>query len=68
MSWPAVSVRGSGQDKVGLAPTEVLSLHLLGAEQSFDRLAGQAREATKHVETFGVDSWIRVQFSAPPPN
>jgi len=25
------------------------------------------REAAKHVESFGVDLWIRVQFSAPPP-
>ena len=25
------------------------------------------REAAKHVESFGVDLWIRVQFPAPPP-
>jgi glutamate racemase len=30
-------------------------------------LVGREREATKHVESFGVFSWIRVQFSAPPP-
>ena len=24
-------------------------------------------EANKHVESFGVGFWIRVQFSAPPP-
>src|SRR6185437_4990978 len=28
----------------------------------------EKREATKHVESFGVGFWIRVQFSAPPPN
>jgi hypothetical protein len=30
-------------------------------------LVGQEREGTKHVESFGGFSWIRVQFSAPPP-
>ena len=30
-------------------------------------LVGQEREVTKHVDSFGVFSWIRVQFSAPPP-
>ena len=25
------------------------------------------REAAKHVESFGVGFWIRVQFPAPPP-
>ena len=44
-----------------------MSLHLLGSERIFVRLAGQRREATKHVESFDVGSWIRVQFSAPPP-
>src|SRR5689334_18768637 len=36
-------------------------------ERNFVRLAWQEREATKHVESFGVGFWIRVQFSAPPP-
>ena len=67
MSWPAASVRGSGRDKVGLALTEVLSFHLLGTERSFSRLVGKERETTKHVDSFGVGFWIRVQFSAPPP-
>jgi glutamate racemase len=30
-------------------------------------LDDQKREVTKHVESFDVCSWIRVQFSAPPP-
>jgi len=31
-------------------------------------LSRQKREVTKHVESFDVGSWIRVQFSAPPPS
>jgi hypothetical protein len=44
-----------------------LSLHLLGSERIFVRFAGREREANKHVESFGVGFWIRVQISAPPP-
>jgi len=70
ISWREPSVRGFARDKVGLAFTAVLSLHLLGdGKQLLARLFrdGQEREVTKHVESFGVFSWIRVQFSAPPP-
>ena len=35
ISWPSLSVRGVGQDKVGLALAAVLSLHLLGIERIF---------------------------------
>lgn len=67
MSWPALSVREGRRDKVGLTLAEVLSFHLLGIEDRLFSLAGQKREVTKHVESFDVDFWIRVQFSAPPP-
>src|SRR6185436_6870501 len=71
ISWREPSVRGFARDKVGLAFTAVLSLHLLGVKRTTARSAfrdGQEREVTKHVESFGVFSWIRVQFSAPPPS
>ena len=70
MSWPIPSVRGNGRDQAGLALAEVLSVHLLSTSEFLSDLAtgqGQARETTKHVDSFGVGSWIRVQFSAPPP-
>ena len=51
ISWPNLSVREVGQDKVGLALAAVLSLHLLGIERIFVWLARQAREATKHVDS-----------------
>ena len=35
ISWPGLSVREVGQDKVGLALAAVLSLHLLGIERIF---------------------------------
>ena len=35
ISWPDLSVRGVGRDKVGLALAAVLSLHLLGIERIF---------------------------------
>ena len=70
ISWREPSVRGFARDKVGLAFTAVWSLHLLGdGKQLLAWLLrdGQEREVTKHVESFGGFSWIRVQFSAPPP-
>ena len=67
ISWREPSVRGFARDKVGLAFTAVLSLHLLGVKRTTDRRDDQEREVTKHVESFGGFSWIRVQFSAPPP-
>ena len=33
ISWPNLSVRGVGQDKVGLVLAAVLSLHLLGMSE-----------------------------------
>src|SRR6185369_13257548 len=67
ISWREPSVRGFARDKVGLAFTAVLSLHLLGVKRTTDRRDDQEREVNKHVESFGGFSWIRVQFSAPPP-
>jgi len=37
------------------------------SEDRAGRKAHAEREAAKHVESFGVDLWIRVQFPAPPP-
>src|SRR6202158_1237450 len=54
ISWPRLSVREFGRDKVGLAFAAVLSLHLLGTSEILSGLAtspGQAREATKHVDS-----------------
>src|SRR5215471_8474906 len=40
----------------------------LAKSEGFSDFFGKEREATKHVGSFGVDFWIRVQFSAPPPS
>ena len=37
-------------------------------EDRAGRKAHAKREAAKHVDSFGVDLWIRVRFPAPPPN
>jgi len=36
-------------------------------EGRVNRKARAERETAKHVESFGVGFWIRVQFPAPPP-
>jgi len=72
-----------GETKAGLARANVLLLHLVGVGRNLPAVrtplaclksarwkrAYQTakREATKHVDSFGVGFWIRVQFSAPPP-
>src|SRR5437868_6229536 len=68
MSWPIASVRGDGRDQSRTSPRQRLAASLSWNRAKFVRPQGLTkREAAKHVESFGVGSWIRVQFPAPPP-
>src|ERR1041385_6772356 len=67
MSWPAASVRGSGRDQSRASSCRGLVASLTRHSANFVRFTWREREANKHVESFGVGFWIRVQFSAPPP-
>ena len=69
MSWPIASVRGDGRDQSRTSPCQRLAASLSWNWAKLVRPQGLTkREAAKHVESFGVGFWIRVQFPAPPPS
>src|SRR5437764_1265580 len=69
MSWPIASVRGDGRDQSRTSPFKRLATSLSWDRAKLVRPQGLTkREAAKHVESFGVGFWIRVQFPAPPPS
>src|SRR5256714_9781613 len=68
MSWPIVSVRGDGRDQSRTRSCQRLAASLSWNRAKVAKSKGFAkRETAKHVESFGVGFWIRVQFPAPPP-
>src|SRR5438132_6004188 len=71
MSWPILSVRGNGREQSRASSCRGLVASLTRHRANFCpgdiSCPGREREATKHVDSFGVGFWIRVRFSAPPP-
>src|SRR5882762_11196801 len=67
ISWRESSVRGFARDQSRTSFHRGLVTSLTRCKAKIQPLDGWGREVTKHVESFGVFSWIRVQFSAPPP-